>query len=147
MSSSEQAPSENAGDDATGTTPTQTTKRDTSEVIFSMYINRALKFDRENVENWKGSAENALIFVRFFAVQSVTTGVYLQGLRLAFFLPRWLPLSPSATRPCNKIPTSPPTSSSHRYPNNFPTPILTIPVTPQVLLSNPPSPPPLQLYL
>ena len=128
MASSPQPPPEYAGDDTTGTTPSQT-NRDTSEVIFSMYINRALKFDRENVENWKGSAENALVFVRFLAALAVTKVVYLQALRLAFFLQRWLPSSPSATRPCSKIPISPPTSSSHRYPNNFLMPILTIPVT------------------
>ena len=123
MASSPQPTPEYAGDDTTGTTPNQTTYRDTSEVIFSMYINRALKFDRENVENWKGSAENALVFVRFLVALAVTTVVYLQALRLAFFLLQWPPLSLSVTRPCSKIPMSPPSFFSNKYLNNCRTPL------------------------
>jgi hypothetical protein len=33
-----------------------------------MYITRAVKFDREDVENWKGGAEGILVFVRFRAL-------------------------------------------------------------------------------
>ena len=59
----QQAPSPSAGDD--GTDPKETTYSDPSGAIFSMYISRALKFDHENVENWKGGADGILVFVRF----------------------------------------------------------------------------------
>ncbi|KAN0132429.1 hypothetical protein V8E53_009855, partial [Lactarius tabidus] len=62
-----QPPSENAGDDTTGTAPDKTTYRDPSGPIFSMYITRAQKFDRKDVENWKGGADNALVFIGLFS--------------------------------------------------------------------------------
>src|ERR1700761_276608 len=56
-----------AGEDATA--PKETTYIDPSGAIFSMYITRALKFDDENVENWKGGADGILVFVRFHSPQ------------------------------------------------------------------------------
>ena len=38
-----------------------------------MYITRALKFDDENVENWKGGADGILVFVRFHTTPTMTT--------------------------------------------------------------------------
>ncbi|KAF8268502.1 hypothetical protein EI94DRAFT_1152566 [Lactarius quietus] len=58
-------PSQNACDDATA--PKEATYSDPSGAIFSMYITRALKFDDENVENWKGGAEGILVFTGLFA--------------------------------------------------------------------------------
>ncbi|KAH9016598.1 hypothetical protein EDB85DRAFT_2205055 [Lactarius pseudohatsudake] len=48
----QQHPLQNAGDGTTA--PKEITYSDSSGTIFSMYINRALEFDDENVENWKG---------------------------------------------------------------------------------------------
>ncbi|KAI9434959.1 hypothetical protein H4582DRAFT_2173490 [Lactarius indigo] len=56
---------ENTGDDTT--TPKKTTYSDPSGAIFSMYITRALKFDDENVENWKGGADSILVFTGLFS--------------------------------------------------------------------------------
>ncbi|KAH8991224.1 hypothetical protein EDB92DRAFT_1798399, partial [Lactarius akahatsu] len=56
---------ENAGDDTT--TPKKTTYSDPSGAIFSLYITRALKFDDENVENWKGGADSILVFTGLFS--------------------------------------------------------------------------------
>ena len=53
--------------------PNETTYTDPSGAIFSMYITRALKFDRENVENWKGGADGILIFVRFSVALTMIT--------------------------------------------------------------------------
>ncbi|KAH9037354.1 hypothetical protein EDB84DRAFT_1437485 [Lactarius hengduanensis] len=55
---------ENADDT---TTPKKTTYSDPSGAIFSMYITRALKFDDENVENWKGGADSILVFTGLFS--------------------------------------------------------------------------------
>ena len=41
-----------------------------------MYITRALKFDDENVENWKGGADGILVFVRFHTAPTMTTVLY-----------------------------------------------------------------------
>ncbi|KAH9173715.1 hypothetical protein EDB89DRAFT_1849707, partial [Lactarius sanguifluus] len=43
----------------------KTTYSDSSGAIFSMYIDRAQKFDKENVDNWNGQANGILVFVRF----------------------------------------------------------------------------------
>src|ERR1700761_2369760 len=64
-----------AGDDTTA--PKETTYSDPSGAIFSMYITRALKFDDENVENWKGGADGILVFVRFHIAPTMTTALYL----------------------------------------------------------------------
>ena len=83
-------PSQNAGDDTTA--PKETTYSDPSGAIFSMYITRALKFDDENVENWKGGADGILVFVCFRAAPTMTAVVRLQALtlsRLASSLLRW----------------------------------------------------------
>ena len=68
-------PSQYAGDDTTA--PKETTYSDPSGAIFSMYITRALKFDDENVENWKGGADGILVFVRFRAAPTMKTALYL----------------------------------------------------------------------
>ncbi|KAH9033163.1 hypothetical protein EDB83DRAFT_1832976 [Lactarius deliciosus] len=61
----QQDPSHEAGDDTTA--PKKTTYSDPSGAIFSMYITRALKFDDENVENWKGGADSILVFTGLFS--------------------------------------------------------------------------------
>ncbi|KAF8261486.1 hypothetical protein EI94DRAFT_1606600, partial [Lactarius quietus] len=65
MFSPQQPPPENVEDDTTA--PNETTYSDPSGAIFSMYIVRALKFDRENVENWKGGADGILVFTGLFS--------------------------------------------------------------------------------
>ncbi|KAH9173696.1 hypothetical protein EDB89DRAFT_1849680, partial [Lactarius sanguifluus] len=45
----------------------EATYSDPSGAIFSMYITRALKFDDENVENWKGGADSILVFTGVFS--------------------------------------------------------------------------------
>jgi hypothetical protein len=65
MSSSQQPPSENAGNNTSGTAPDETTYSDPSGRIFNLYTTRAQKLDRENVENWKEGADSILVFVRF----------------------------------------------------------------------------------
>ncbi|KAH9054988.1 hypothetical protein EDB87DRAFT_1814176, partial [Lactarius vividus] len=47
--------------------PKEATYSDPSGAIFSMYISRALKFDDENVENWKGGADSILVFTGVFS--------------------------------------------------------------------------------
>ena len=70
-------PSQNGGDDTTTqkdiTAQKEPTYSDPSGAIFSMYITRALKFDDENVENWKGGADGILVFVRFRAALTMMT--------------------------------------------------------------------------
>ncbi|KAN0130549.1 hypothetical protein V8E53_011635, partial [Lactarius tabidus] len=66
MSSPRQPLSEDASDDD-ATSPNETTYSDPSGAIFSMYITRAVKFDREDVENWKGGAEGILVFTGLFS--------------------------------------------------------------------------------
>jgi hypothetical protein len=145
MSSSQQPPPD---DNVTGTASNQTTYSDTSGRIFNFYTICAEKMDQENVENWKDGANTILVFVRFHAPLTVTTVVCLQVLsRSAFSLLPWLPLSPSATRACSKIPTSSHSPSSHRYPNNFPVQMPTAPFPPQLRLLKVPSPPLLRWYL
>ncbi|KAH9033171.1 hypothetical protein EDB83DRAFT_2319051 [Lactarius deliciosus] len=61
----QQHPSQNAGDGTTA--PKEITYSDSSGTIFSMYINRALEFDDENVENWKGGADSILLFTGLFS--------------------------------------------------------------------------------
>ena len=81
---------EDAGDDTT--VPKETPYSDPSGTIFSMYTTRALKFDRKNVENWKGGAQGILIFVRFRPVLTMAIAVYSWALaipRLVFSLLRW----------------------------------------------------------
>ncbi|KAH9013839.1 hypothetical protein EDB85DRAFT_900820 [Lactarius pseudohatsudake] len=56
---------QNAGDGTTA--PKEATYSDPSGTIFSMYISRALKFDDENVENWKGGADSILVFTGVFS--------------------------------------------------------------------------------
>ncbi|KAN0130554.1 hypothetical protein V8E53_011640 [Lactarius tabidus] len=63
--SSPRQPPEDAGDDTPA--PNETTYSDPSGAIFSMYITRALKFDRENVESWKGGADGILVFTGLFS--------------------------------------------------------------------------------
>ncbi|KAH9173713.1 hypothetical protein EDB89DRAFT_684384 [Lactarius sanguifluus] len=65
MNTPQQDPSREAGDDTTA--PKKTTYSDPSGAIFSMYITRALKFDDENVENWKGGADSILVFTGLFS--------------------------------------------------------------------------------
>ncbi|KAH9055001.1 hypothetical protein EDB87DRAFT_1834477 [Lactarius vividus] len=52
--------------------PKETTYSDSSGTIFSMYITRALDFDDENVENWKGGAEGILVFTGIFSATVAT---------------------------------------------------------------------------
>ncbi|KAH9033188.1 hypothetical protein EDB83DRAFT_2296495 [Lactarius deliciosus] len=52
--------SQRRGDDTT-------TYSDPSGAIFSLYLARASKFDDENVENWKGGADDILIFTGLFS--------------------------------------------------------------------------------
>jgi len=90
MVAPQQLSSQNAGGDTTA--PKETTYSDPSGAIFSMYITRALKFDDENVENWKGGADGILVFVCFRAAPTMTAVVRLQALtlsRLASSLLRW----------------------------------------------------------
>ncbi|KAH9054978.1 hypothetical protein EDB87DRAFT_1688618 [Lactarius vividus] len=61
-----ESPSESPSQDAPNDTK-KTTYSDPSGPIFSMYITRALKFDDENVENWKGSADSILVFTGLFS--------------------------------------------------------------------------------
>ncbi|KAH8983811.1 hypothetical protein EDB86DRAFT_2811217, partial [Lactarius hatsudake] len=56
---------QNADDDTTASK--EATYSDPSGAIFSMYISRALKFDDENVENWKGGADSILVFTGVFS--------------------------------------------------------------------------------
>ena len=65
--------SEDAAD--VSSAPDETTYTDPSGAIFSMYITRALKFDRENVESWKGGADGILIFVRFSVALTMAIAV------------------------------------------------------------------------
>ncbi|KAH8978309.1 hypothetical protein EDB86DRAFT_3108778 [Lactarius hatsudake] len=65
MMAPQQDPSQEASDDTTA--PKKTTYSDPSGAIFSMYITRALKFDDENVENWKGGADSILVFTGLFS--------------------------------------------------------------------------------
>ncbi|KAH9007413.1 hypothetical protein EDB83DRAFT_2302232, partial [Lactarius deliciosus] len=44
-----------------------TTYSDPSGAIFSLYLARASKFDDENVENWKGGADDILVFTGLFS--------------------------------------------------------------------------------
>ena len=37
---------------------------DSSAVLFSMYLTRAEKFDKEHSESWKANADGILVFVR-----------------------------------------------------------------------------------
>ncbi|KAF8257174.1 hypothetical protein EI94DRAFT_65946 [Lactarius quietus] len=60
-------PPENDADHTTNTAPNEATYSDPSGAIFSLYITRALKFDRENVENWKGGADGILVFTGLFS--------------------------------------------------------------------------------
>ena len=53
------------------TAPNETTYTDLSGAIFSMYITRAPKSDRANVENWQGGAQSILVFVSFSAALTV----------------------------------------------------------------------------
>ncbi|KAH9025462.1 hypothetical protein EDB85DRAFT_2149793 [Lactarius pseudohatsudake] len=54
------------------TAPKETTYSDSSGAIFSMYITRALEFDDENVENWKGGADGILVFTGIFSATVAT---------------------------------------------------------------------------
>ncbi|KAH9054997.1 hypothetical protein EDB87DRAFT_1567780, partial [Lactarius vividus] len=54
------------------TAPKETTYSDSSGAIFSMYITRALEFDDENVENWKGGADTILVFTGIFSATVAT---------------------------------------------------------------------------
>ncbi|KAF8261484.1 hypothetical protein EI94DRAFT_1705478 [Lactarius quietus] len=65
MFSPQHPPSQIAGDNATR--PKETNYSDPSGAIFSMYITRALKFDHENVETWKGGADGILVFTGLFS--------------------------------------------------------------------------------
>ncbi|KAH8991218.1 hypothetical protein EDB92DRAFT_1798375, partial [Lactarius akahatsu] len=65
------APPQIVGDGTTASK--EATYSDPSGAIFSMYITRALKFDDENVENWKGGADSILVFVRS---RAALTGVF-----------------------------------------------------------------------
>src|SRR6266702_1818215 len=145
-----QQPLQNTDDDVPA--PKTTGVRDPAATILSMYMTRVQKFEDENVENWKGGAEGILVFVRFSSALTTTIVVYLQALslllsRLASSPPRWLLSSPSAIRTCSKIPTLPPSSSSHKYLNNFRTPPQVTPVALQVHLSKVPSSLPRRWYL
>jgi len=95
--------------------------RDPAAAILSMYLPRVQKLEDENVENWKGNAEGILVFVRFCCAPTVA--ISLLFARLASFPRPWLLSLPSAIRTCSKIPTSPPNSSSHKYPNSFQMPL------------------------
>ena len=79
--SPQRRPSQNADDGTTAekdiTAQKETKYSDPSGAIFSMYITRALKFDDENVENWKGGADGILVFVRFRAAPTMKTALYL----------------------------------------------------------------------
>ncbi|KAH9164146.1 hypothetical protein EDB89DRAFT_1859517, partial [Lactarius sanguifluus] len=67
---------QNAGDGTTA--PKETTYSDASGAIFSMYIDRAQKFDKENVDNWDGQANGILVFVRVSSRRLLlfTTGLF-----------------------------------------------------------------------
>ncbi|KAI9434955.1 hypothetical protein H4582DRAFT_726870 [Lactarius indigo] len=69
-SAQKQTPSQNAC--CCTTTPKGTTYSDSSGVIFSMYIDRAQKFDDEIVENWKGGADSILVFTGIFSATVAT---------------------------------------------------------------------------
>ncbi|KAI9435655.1 hypothetical protein BJY52DRAFT_1130939, partial [Lactarius psammicola] len=64
----QQPPPQNIGDDTAAPkeiiSPEEITYSDPSGAIFSMYITRAMKFDKENVDNWDGQANGILLFVR-----------------------------------------------------------------------------------
>ena len=45
-------------------TPQGTNYGDSSNALFSMYLSRAEKFDKEQSESWKGNADGILVFVR-----------------------------------------------------------------------------------
>ena len=79
--SPQRRPSQNVDDGTTAekdiTAQKETKYSDPSGAIFSMYITRALKFDDENVENWKGGADGILVFVRFRAALTMKTALYL----------------------------------------------------------------------
>ncbi|KAI9439629.1 hypothetical protein H4582DRAFT_1812966, partial [Lactarius indigo] len=76
MIAPQQPPSQNTC--GCSTAPKETTYSDSSGAIFSMYIDRAQKFDDENVENWKGGAESILVFVRFHTgIFSATVATFI----------------------------------------------------------------------
>ncbi|KAH8983795.1 hypothetical protein EDB86DRAFT_3246871 [Lactarius hatsudake] len=68
------APQQPPSQNACGCTaaPKETTYSDSSGAIFSMYITRALEFDDENVENWKGGADGILVFTGIFSATVAT---------------------------------------------------------------------------
>lgn len=45
-------------------TPQGANYGDSSNALFSMYLSRAEKFDKEQSESWKGNADGILVFVR-----------------------------------------------------------------------------------
>ncbi|KAF8268491.1 hypothetical protein EI94DRAFT_1577541, partial [Lactarius quietus] len=62
----EQQPSSQSTGSATPA-PEKPTYSDSSGAIFSMYIDRAKKFDKENVDNWDGHAKGILLFSGIFS--------------------------------------------------------------------------------
>src|SRR6266702_2922077 len=63
MATRQQPTSQSAGN--VPPAPEKPTYSDSSGAIFSMYIDRAQTFDKENVDNWDGQANGILLFVRF----------------------------------------------------------------------------------
>ncbi|KAI9449822.1 hypothetical protein BJY52DRAFT_1419836 [Lactarius psammicola] len=67
----QQPPPQNIGDDTAAPkeiiSPEEITYSDPSGAIFSMYITRAMKFDKENVDNWDGQANGILLFTGLFS--------------------------------------------------------------------------------
>ena len=116
--------------------PEKPTYSDSSGAIFSMYIAKGQKFDKENADNWDGQANGILLFV---CSCSLPISLIIFFLRLLSFSissrvsspPPWLLLLLSATRTCSKIPVLS-CQFSHRYPDSLPMrpPMVSVPTLP-----------------
>ena len=62
--------------------PPNSTYRDSSGPIFSLYIRLSQKFDKETTENWKGGAEGILVFVCSDPDYSIRTFAHLHAIYL-----------------------------------------------------------------
>ena len=88
--------------------PEKPTYSDSSGAIFSMYIDKGQKFDKENADNWDGQANGILLFVCSCSLP-ISLNIFflrLSSLSLSSQVsspPPWLLLLLSATRTCSKI--------------------------------------------
>ncbi|KAH9987294.1 hypothetical protein BJV74DRAFT_774142, partial [Russula compacta] len=57
--------------------PQGTNYGDSSDALFSMYLSRAEKFDKEQSESWKGNADSILVFTGLFS--ATVAGFIIEG--------------------------------------------------------------------